>query len=229
MALQSSGAISLANVQTEFGGSNPISISEYYGAATGVPGSGIISLSDFYGTSAVPAETESQFIHTNFPGVLVLSGTLGNPNCDFYMYNNQRVAGSDIVSWGLNSVGDGYPQWAGQTTGPSLIQNSSFWVMIELGGNIDPNTWDWFHLYYPGGIAVDEYWRYYNTTWASAGNGLWYLVDGTLWSYEGYNTDDDFSNVSGPYPSLARHLANFWNGDPNFIDNAATITLANGP
>jgi hypothetical protein len=30
MTLQSSGFISLANVQTEFGGANPISLSEYY-------------------------------------------------------------------------------------------------------------------------------------------------------------------------------------------------------
>lgn len=30
MALQSSGSISLANLQTEYGGSNPISMSEYY-------------------------------------------------------------------------------------------------------------------------------------------------------------------------------------------------------
>lgn len=55
MALQSSGAISLANVQTEFGGSNPIAITEYYGVDTGVPASGTISLSNFYGTSSVPA------------------------------------------------------------------------------------------------------------------------------------------------------------------------------
>ena len=53
MALQSSGAISLANIQTEFGGSNPISLSEYYGVASGVPSSGTISLSNFYGTSAI--------------------------------------------------------------------------------------------------------------------------------------------------------------------------------
>lgn len=52
MALQSSGAISLLNVQTEFGGANPISISEYYGVDAGVPGSGTISLSDFYGKSS---------------------------------------------------------------------------------------------------------------------------------------------------------------------------------
>ena len=52
MALQSSGPISNGNVQGEFGGSNPASLSEYYSAATGVPSSGNpISLSDFYGKS----------------------------------------------------------------------------------------------------------------------------------------------------------------------------------
>jgi hypothetical protein len=51
MALQTSGAISLANIQSEFGGSNPISLSEYYGMG-GVTGSGQISIGNFYGTSA---------------------------------------------------------------------------------------------------------------------------------------------------------------------------------
>jgi len=57
MALQSSGAISLANIQTEFGGSNPISMSEYYQAGTyvsehssSVPVSGAIDMADFYST-----------------------------------------------------------------------------------------------------------------------------------------------------------------------------------
>ena len=56
MALQSSGAISLNDIQTEFGGSNPISLSEYYlnGAYTtsnntSVPTSGAISIDNFYG------------------------------------------------------------------------------------------------------------------------------------------------------------------------------------
>ena len=52
MALPSSGAISLLDVQNEFGGSNPIEINEYYGVATGVPSSGTISLADFYGKAA---------------------------------------------------------------------------------------------------------------------------------------------------------------------------------
>lgn len=52
MTLQSSGTIKLSEIQTEFGGTNPISISEYYGADTGVPSSGVIDMSDFYGTSS---------------------------------------------------------------------------------------------------------------------------------------------------------------------------------
>lgn len=66
MTLQSSGAISLADVQTEFGGSNPIAISEYYGVGT-VPSSGVISLDDFYGESAFTAThtlTVGNFIDT---------------------------------------------------------------------------------------------------------------------------------------------------------------------
>ncbi len=49
MALQSSGVISLSDIAGEFGGSTPHSLSEYYGAAAGVPASGQIALSDFYG------------------------------------------------------------------------------------------------------------------------------------------------------------------------------------
>lgn len=53
MALQSSGAISLNDIQNEFGGSNPIGINEYYGVAPGIPASGQIAIGDFYGASAI--------------------------------------------------------------------------------------------------------------------------------------------------------------------------------
>jgi hypothetical protein len=49
MVIPSSGALSFDNVQTEFGGSNPISLTEYYGLENGVPTSGTISLSNFRG------------------------------------------------------------------------------------------------------------------------------------------------------------------------------------
>lgn len=64
MTLQTSGAISLSQIQTEFGGANPISMSEYYAGGANVPGStsgvngavpasGTISMSKFFGTSDV--------------------------------------------------------------------------------------------------------------------------------------------------------------------------------
>jgi hypothetical protein len=63
MALPTSGPLSLTDIQTEFGGSNPISLSEYYaggglvppgttGTYGAVPSSGEISIQNFYGTAA---------------------------------------------------------------------------------------------------------------------------------------------------------------------------------
>ena len=65
MALQTSGAISFAQVQAEFGGSYPASMNEYYQGGSyvpttasfgkgstinyNIPASGQISLSNFYG------------------------------------------------------------------------------------------------------------------------------------------------------------------------------------
>ena len=60
MALPSSGALAITNIQTEFGGSNPAGMSEYYAGGSyvpagtsgdngAIPSSGTIQISDFYG------------------------------------------------------------------------------------------------------------------------------------------------------------------------------------
>ena len=56
MALPNSGSISLADIQNEFGGSNPIGLNEYYRNGsyvtpnnTNIPTSGLIDFNDFYG------------------------------------------------------------------------------------------------------------------------------------------------------------------------------------
>ena len=66
MTLPTTGQISLGNVQSEFGGSNPISMSEYYRGGsyvddswpnkgvTGIPSSGAITLDNFHGKSDIP-------------------------------------------------------------------------------------------------------------------------------------------------------------------------------
>lgn len=70
MVLPTSGPLSLADIQTEFGGANPIGLNEYYaggayvpagtsGTNGAVPSSGAISIWNFYGTSAVTGPTIS--------------------------------------------------------------------------------------------------------------------------------------------------------------------------
>ena len=60
MALPTSGTINLSDLQTQFGGSNPVSMSEYYRGGsnvannainTNIPTSGTLDLTDFYGTA----------------------------------------------------------------------------------------------------------------------------------------------------------------------------------
>ena len=73
MTLPTSGPLTFANIQTEFGGSNPIGLNEYYaggsyvasgttGTYGAVPSSGQIGVQNFYGTSAfVPTYIEQVF------------------------------------------------------------------------------------------------------------------------------------------------------------------------
>ena len=85
MVLQSSGTISLANIQTEFGGANPISLNEYYlnGAyttgtgAAGIPTSGQISLNQFYGKEKIVAAGTEYMLAGNRAGNMDETGGAG--------------------------------------------------------------------------------------------------------------------------------------------------------
>jgi hypothetical protein len=77
MTLPSSGPLSLADIQGEFGGSNPISLSEYYAGGAYVPAGTTgtygavptagnpISIRNFYGTSAI---RDTQTVTVGFAG-----------------------------------------------------------------------------------------------------------------------------------------------------------------
>jgi hypothetical protein len=73
MTIKSSGPLSLSEIQTEFGGSNPIALTEYLaggqyvtsgvigypgGVATPIPSSVPIRISNFYGASAEPSTVD---------------------------------------------------------------------------------------------------------------------------------------------------------------------------
>ncbi len=70
MALQSSGSISLSNIQSEFGGVGSHSLSEYRAlnalGVTDIPATGTISFNDFYSTSNQVSTT----VATEVPGYL---------------------------------------------------------------------------------------------------------------------------------------------------------------
>lgn len=61
MTLPASGALTLTAIATEFGGSAPHAMSEYYAAAAGVPASGAIKFSDFYGKSAATVTLDATY------------------------------------------------------------------------------------------------------------------------------------------------------------------------
>lgn len=65
MALQSSGRISHGDIKGEFGGTTNVGLSNYYGAAAGIPTSGRIKESDFYGKSSGPVIPPS-YAQSNF-------------------------------------------------------------------------------------------------------------------------------------------------------------------
>lgn len=89
MPLPSSGAITLGNLQTEFGGSNPVSISEYYRGGglvpnitvnNAVPTSGQISLSNFYNAAQ------------------------SDPNPTAFAFTDIGLSGNDSVSGDTNTI-----------------------------------------------------------------------------------------------------------------------------
>ena len=108
MTLQSSGAISLSQVQTEFGGANPIGMSEYYAGGVNVPGatsgvngavpaSGAISMSKFYGTSDVAFSPDGG----TSAGTRVVLTDLGG------LYASVTISCTASAVWTWTEVGSG--------------------------------------------------------------------------------------------------------------------------
>lgn len=155
MTLPSSGPLSLTDIQTEFGGSNPASLSEYYaggsyvpagtsGTYGAVPSSGTISIQNFYGTSAGPTYW-----------IIYSSTGLGGANWGFSgaAYNGSLyLAGSPDLS-GSTSVYNSYILKT--STQPSTITYTKLYTGgsgLSAGGAVRVNTID----FYPA-VAGDTY------------------------------------------------------------------------
>jgi len=113
MALQNSGSISLLDIATEFGGTTPHSLSEYYKggglvpnipANANVPTSSTIALSQFYGASAV------------------VSGNVVNP----LGFNGNTYSTTDITT---------------AITSLTLYTNGTWLVQSSFNGNMASGNW----------------------------------------------------------------------------------------
>ena len=136
MSLQTSGAISLANIQSEFGGSNPISMSEYYrggsyttGNNTNVPTSGAISIGNFYGGIAFAVSGGTYYESGGYAYVKMTSSgylTVAGSNTIQYIVVGGGAGGSNARGTG----GEG----GRVTTGTTTIGSGSHYVTIGGGG-----------------------------------------------------------------------------------------------
>lgn len=133
MTLQSSGAISLANLATEFGDSAPHSISEFYrGGAkvssnnSSVPASGAIGLGNFYG--AVAALVLDITANTSNVNILTLATAAG--------YNAATDSTPIIVNVAAGVVVSGSGTYAMRTG--ALNANSD--LTVNVAGQINGYT-----------------------------------------------------------------------------------------
>ena len=127
MALQSTGKISLADIQTMFGGTNPITMSEYYNnnasgfttGVTGIPNSGAtISISHFYGKAKPSASSLYGFTAHTFTN----AGATGRTGP---IISQVRSAYS-TATWAqnstyLNMTTQGIQEWTVPATGSYTI------------------------------------------------------------------------------------------------------------
>lgn len=131
MSIVTTGTISLTDIALEFGGVAPHSLSEYYGAAAGVPSSGQISLSDFYGKSDQSTVTYEITIDS------WQTGTLKNgmqTSFGYARYLATPLFGGDSGPFGAATPTTMTP--FGKLSMVSLVQNYSVypWLNIVFGG-----------------------------------------------------------------------------------------------
>lgn len=134
MALPSSGPLALSQIQTEFGGSNPISMSEYYrGGAyvttnnTNVPTSGTIAISNFYNAVKQFAFTISSNLSTpqDLRSLAVAAGWNGN---DPVLATNTAIISSNTTGTAALTISGSFPR------GVTFVNNGTVVGMGGAGG-----------------------------------------------------------------------------------------------
>ena len=149
MALPSSGVLTLADIQTEFGGTNPISLSEYYRGGglvpdsalnAAIPTSGAISVGDFYGaTNVITLNFATTFTGTINSGTSITIGTARStrmvhimgytPGSNIAVPSSGTIGGVTMTI--LRSVAPFRYWWQGWAKVPT---GTSATVTLDIGG-----------------------------------------------------------------------------------------------
>jgi hypothetical protein len=180
MALQGSGIITLANVQSEFGGSNPISLSEYYRNGPyvtpnngNVPTGGTISLSQFYG-GVKQFSFNINGVYTTGQNLRSLALAAGWNGSDYLDAHNYGILSSNSTSVPALTINGSFPN------GVKFTNNNYILGMGGAGG-------DYMQVGAAGGtsVAVGSYVTIKNNSIFAGGGGGGGA--GVYWSWNGYN------------------------------------------
>lgn len=164
MTLPSSGPLTLANIQTEFGGTNPIGLNEYYaggglvpsgasGTYGAVPSSGQISVRNFYGTANVvpPSYIGQAYGGGYYGGSINVGGTI------YYLIVSDKSVGySASLEYGVYGTASGstnksYGAGNSATAAAYGSPAASFCENLNSGGYTDwylPSIYELQVLYY---------------------------------------------------------------------------------
>lgn len=156
MTLQTSGAISFADLQTEFGGSHPITMHEYAPGYLGI-GSGVeVSLDDFYGQYRRPLAQSRLSYDTNGTSHCrvdngYVSTTATNTSGQTGNLGNNAVSMSLNVSAGDEVMVTVYAYNAWNAVSGSL---GGMWARSNIGSNISISNTGWINLGNDPGVGT---------------------------------------------------------------------------
>jgi len=130
-------AISISQIQTEYGGSNPASLSEYYGKGN-APASGAITMSeDFGGTQAetVISSSAQQITVSSY----ISSGEVLRINSGVYIWSDSTSTAGMIINIPCTIINDGYiigkgGAGNGNNGGPAISVTSSGVTIVNNSG-----------------------------------------------------------------------------------------------
>ena len=155
MALQSSGAISLQDLKTEFGDTGASSLSEFYrggslvpntGTNAAVPTSGQISLTDFYGASAIVS---------SWAWVTTYSSMNEGVTRTFQFEDVNDIITSGTFTWSINGTTSDFNAVSGTGT-ISATSQGSFSITTKNDANTEGNETYTITVSYGGSTILTQ-------------------------------------------------------------------------